>query len=374
MKHDLPCAVVRDLMPSYIEGLTEPETTGAVTDHLAGCDACRSLCESMRAPQPVPDAAENAKEVDYLKAVRRKNRRRILLAALGTALVLIGALLCQVFVIGTAVPDGRMDASAELADGNGDGIVGDALVIRAMNPGSAKGYTGWKTVISDGVAEITAREVLVSALNRNGLANRQISLDGLHEVRVFGVTVWQDGTVIHPAVMRMYEARTPYMGSMWKLNLVDQTVQLPEASFTNELFTDKEPYARALYFERTLTPEENAQMRRAAARMLALVDNLSEVRWTWPAEGGTESASLNVDDVNALLGDMLEAHAKLDTPVSECLICHSGDMLTAHTQLDPAPVPGGASSVKQFGQSPAALQLFDALLHEDTFRFGTQNP
>ena len=348
MNHKLPCAVVRDLLPSYVEGLTEPETNDAVQEHLAACDACRSLCDSMRRQQTVPISTQTEKEVDYLKTVRRKNRRKILLAALATAFVLIFALCCQIFVIGSAVPQGRTDATASLADGDGDGIVGDALIIRTMNPASAKCYTGWKTSVVNGVADITAREALVSVFNRNGIFVQQISLEGLHEVRVFGVTVWQDGAVIQPDIIKMYAAKTPYMGSMWRLNLVDQTVQLPQAAFTNELFTQSEPYARALYFERTLTAEENAQMRRAAARMLALVGNLSEVRWTWPEDGKTCSASLCTQDVDALLGDMLKVHAELNN----------------------APVLDGIASVKNFAASPAALQLFDALLHEDTFRLG----
>ena len=41
MKADLPCAVVRDLLPSYVEGLTEAETTAAVKNHLESCESCR---------------------------------------------------------------------------------------------------------------------------------------------------------------------------------------------------------------------------------------------------------------------------------------------------------------------------------------------
>lgn len=37
MKNDLTCAVVRDLLPSYVEGLTSEETNEAVDAHLAQC-------------------------------------------------------------------------------------------------------------------------------------------------------------------------------------------------------------------------------------------------------------------------------------------------------------------------------------------------
>ena len=40
MKNDLTCAVVRDLLPAYAEGLTAPETNQAVEAHLAICPDC----------------------------------------------------------------------------------------------------------------------------------------------------------------------------------------------------------------------------------------------------------------------------------------------------------------------------------------------
>ena len=36
----LPCAVVRDLLPLYLEGLTSPQTDQAVETHLELCPNC----------------------------------------------------------------------------------------------------------------------------------------------------------------------------------------------------------------------------------------------------------------------------------------------------------------------------------------------
>ena len=75
MKDNLPCAVVRDLLPIYVEGLTEPETNAAVEAHLKTCPACTARLAAMRAPEPPPEA-ETAKEVDYLKKVKRRSWKR----------------------------------------------------------------------------------------------------------------------------------------------------------------------------------------------------------------------------------------------------------------------------------------------------------
>ena len=37
---ELPCAIVEDLLPAYVERLTSEETTAAVEAHLASCPAC----------------------------------------------------------------------------------------------------------------------------------------------------------------------------------------------------------------------------------------------------------------------------------------------------------------------------------------------
>ena len=75
MKNDLSCAVVRDLLPAYAEGLTAPETNEAVGRHLAHCPECAAHLAAMRAPEAA-EQEETDKEVDYLKTVRRRGRRR----------------------------------------------------------------------------------------------------------------------------------------------------------------------------------------------------------------------------------------------------------------------------------------------------------
>ena len=50
MKNDLTCAVVRDLLPSYVEGLTSVETNRAVEAHLTACADCTARKNAMTEP------------------------------------------------------------------------------------------------------------------------------------------------------------------------------------------------------------------------------------------------------------------------------------------------------------------------------------
>ena len=83
----LDCCVARDLLPSYLEDLTEPETTREVEAHLEGCEACRHLAEDMRRDIPVEKAPKRT--LDFLKKVKRT---RLLAAALSLLLALWAAL------------------------------------------------------------------------------------------------------------------------------------------------------------------------------------------------------------------------------------------------------------------------------------------
>lgn len=80
-EHKLDCCVVRDLLPSYVEELTEAQTTALVADHLEHCPDCRAMEQDMRTQLPAEKAPVRA-----LKFLRRVKRTR-LIAAILTAVV-----------------------------------------------------------------------------------------------------------------------------------------------------------------------------------------------------------------------------------------------------------------------------------------------
>ena len=44
----MKCEIIRDLLPSYIDGLTSEESNQAIEEHLEGCRECRRYLEEMR--------------------------------------------------------------------------------------------------------------------------------------------------------------------------------------------------------------------------------------------------------------------------------------------------------------------------------------
>ena len=102
MKNDLTCGVVRDLLPSYVEGLTSPESNTAVERHLSECPDCAQLRTAL-AGAPKQAAPEDAKEVDYLKKVKRRGLRRVAAAVAVTVLLFTAGVAAKLFVIGTPI-------------------------------------------------------------------------------------------------------------------------------------------------------------------------------------------------------------------------------------------------------------------------------
>ena len=79
----LDCCVVRDLLPSYLEELTEAETTDMVKEHIEHCEACRQVENDMRVQVPVEKAPQRA-----LKFLKRVKRTRLMAAILSAVVAL----------------------------------------------------------------------------------------------------------------------------------------------------------------------------------------------------------------------------------------------------------------------------------------------
>ena len=249
MKNDLTCAVVRDLLPSFVEGLTCPETDAAVEAHLAACPACARLREAMAAPEGEP--AEQAKEVDYLKAVKRKSGRRVAAAIVCTVLLLAAAFAAKVFIIGTPAQKGELVVMDSVEE---DGV----LRLSLSTPLSATAYWGWHVDTAGSVANVSARSVLVSPLFPNGGAAVEIPLAGVTEVRLCGLVVWQNGVAIENGTARLYETKTPYVGDISALNRVAAALNIQSGCgpYLNSLQTSHEPYGWTLEFSNVYQEQE----------------------------------------------------------------------------------------------------------------------
>ena len=88
----MKCEIIRDLFPSYIDGLTSKESNQAIEEHLEGCRECRRYLEEMQREIASEELTQEErekrqKEIQPLRKVRKVNLRKIGIAVLITAII-----------------------------------------------------------------------------------------------------------------------------------------------------------------------------------------------------------------------------------------------------------------------------------------------
>lgn len=86
------CKIIQDLLPNYIEKLTNDETNKYVKEHLNECDNCKKILENMQKGLNLNNSKSNKQEVKYMK--KFNNKLKLL-----KAIILI---ILLIFIIGTA--------------------------------------------------------------------------------------------------------------------------------------------------------------------------------------------------------------------------------------------------------------------------------
>ena len=347
---ELPCAIVEDLLPAYVEGLTSAETNAAVEAHLASCPACAAKRAAMGAEEgPSPEeTAETAREVDYLKAVRRRSRRRVAAAILCTVLVLLLGFAAKIFVIGTPLNPGGVAVDTQEEGG--------ALQVGISSLASGNAFRGWTVENRDGVVSITARSVLVSPLFRDGGGTVEVPMEGVTEIWLGeagqGRIIWQDDTEISPDAWALYQAQTPYVGDNSAVGRVLAAVDTwygPYIEYTISLQTDQEPYGLTIHFDDItahMSKESgirvtDQRMYTLAPTLLALIGNLERVQWTCALSDGTyHTQAVTLEEVDEALPDWIEARN-----LARNLISPDGE-----------PDWTAPESIKDYAASPAAVQ------------------
>lgn len=72
MKEKRECKVVQDLLPNYVEKLTNEETNKYIEEHIETCEECKKVLENMKKEIKMPDEEKQKKEVKFLKKYNRK--------------------------------------------------------------------------------------------------------------------------------------------------------------------------------------------------------------------------------------------------------------------------------------------------------------
>ena len=297
MKNDLNCGVVRDLLPSYVEGLTSTESNTAVERHLSGCPDCAQLRTAL-AGAPKQAAPEDAKEVDYLKKVKRRGWRRVAAAVAVTVLLFTAGVAAKLFVIGTPIQTQGMSWVISTD-------VPGQLDIRVYSIWSGTACRQWETEQEpEGIVRVTCRQVLPSPLSNSGDYRAVLNTEGVNAVYLGDQLIWQGGVEISPQIDRIYQAQTPYVGDAPAVGQVLSAGRFDWiGDYTIELQTSAQPYRLTLNFSAPHTPGgirlSETGLYQDMAAVLAIIGNLDEMECAFRDENGQPwSRVLTVEELN----------------------------------------------------------------------------
>lgn len=87
MKSKIPCEMIKDLLPLYIDELVSETTEKEMQLHLSECEKCSRSLQNMKNPEIMFDEEED-KEIKFLKKNKMTNR-----------MIVIASIICSVIVI-----------------------------------------------------------------------------------------------------------------------------------------------------------------------------------------------------------------------------------------------------------------------------------
>ena len=295
MKNNLPCEVVQDLLPSYVDGLTSEKTNELVEEHVEVCDQCNAILKGMKSELgcPIEIKEEEKKEIDFLKKTREENKKetkRVFLQwAVSFALVAVIWVTARLFFVGSYLYMGAVDCKVEVKE-----ELNQIMVEAAMVEEDSRVISKVEFEEKDGVVELHFKAVERSPFHNTTVFQKVYQTKEPIKEVVFGSRIyWYEGTEITEIASKVYDTCHDYVGDMSANGATARALNMGEVlgGFKNELQTSVEPYGWKMILENEISEEEQKTKERImtayAYILLAAVGNLSEVSYEYTVDGQT---------------------------------------------------------------------------------------
>lgn len=296
----LPCEVVKDLLPSYIEGLTSEVTGDLVKEHVTKCVNCKNVLEAMKEPAAPPVSTEDKKEIDFLKKNRKRNKSIICGSVIFALLIILVVAFVKNFLVGRHAFDEMMAWEMSV---DGKHMVLDVMV----GSGNGVSYVGFEE--SDGVVKVSVEYVKRSPFySKSDVRSEYEAREEIRQIWIDDRIVWSDGERISALASAVYNTGHAYVGDMpansRTANVLDMVGYL--GSFGNELQTTTEPYGWKMNLTEEISAEDQAykeaMMQSYACVLIAVIENLGEVSYEYRVDGETYNLSVNEEKACELAG------------------------------------------------------------------------
>lgn len=307
MESRIRCEVVRDLLPSYIEGLTSEVTNEEIESHLSACKECEILYCEMKTPIEKPI---ETKELDYLKKVKERTNKKVFFVGaliVGLFLLLIGI---RMYVVG-----GNVNSVADyytFMSSTNDGK--EVLIVQGELANRTSVYKKHTITVKNGTATINLveRAALPWEDNNNYYVGYEIP-SGVNQILLNEHVIWEDGVLITQEANEIYETKHEYVGDMSANGRTARALQIEKfGQYLNSLKTTEEPYGWTMEFTDIITKDTifNERMTQYAYVILSLIDNLGEVSWEYNNGSSVITMTVTTEDATKALGQDIKEYSK----------------------------------------------------------------
>ncbi len=115
MAHQIPCEIIQDLMPLYVDELTSELSNAEIEKHFKACEPCKERYHCMKTTMSNAKSEkynQNEKEINYLKKINLYQKRNLILGSIISFLlgITIPILILMIPTITTLLNGGEVPA------------------------------------------------------------------------------------------------------------------------------------------------------------------------------------------------------------------------------------------------------------------------
>lgn len=303
MREELRCEIVQDLLPSYIDGLTNDATNQAVEEHLFSCETCRKMYEHMKEDEtePIADQADVKADIDYLKKIKRHNRFDIILVAV--ILLALFAAVAYHYIYQVGFETSIDDIVYEVTYDNENNYID--VNMRFVD--YKKGMAQIESTVENGIVNLEIYSI-PKQRNYENTFGYSIDREKCRQISIDGVIVWADGELIGRKTSDIYKTKTAYIGDIVACGKAADAIGIKNqfGGYQNELTTSAKPYDWRLIIQHPIqTEKKNAakeKMIADACVLLAMIGNLDSVTWDYITDEGQEVMTITKEEATEIVG------------------------------------------------------------------------
>ena len=168
----------------------------------------------------------------------------------------------------------------------------------------------------DGVVTISFRSVRESRFHTGGYLESFTAENEIKTVKLDDRIVWNNGKAISKITSDAFKTRHLYVGAMPENNRTAAALGVYEVlgTVSNAMKTSKEPYGWTLIVVNNIgSAQREAKeefMRAYGVAILALIDNLSEVKFEYEVDGEKCVLSVNTKEASTFAGENIKETGK----------------------------------------------------------------